>query len=370
MGAINPAHIPISATVIDSTTAMLIEMLIEKDKNLKEFTTFKIGGPAQFFCSVKNEADLVTAVAYAKEHKLEIFILGGGSNILIRDKGFAGLVIKMEIMGMKFAEGIESVEGNDGITRATVLAGESWDGFVREVVARGLFGVETLSYIPGTVGAAPVQNIGAYGSEVKDTVESVRVFDIVENTFKDFSHTQCEFEYRSSIFKREVGRYIIVSVVFALKKNGKVSIAYKDLKEFFTQKGNTEPTLAEVRDAVIEIRTRKLPDVALVGTAGSFFKNPIITREHADTLKKGYADLPVYPVDESFVKVSLAWVIDHICNYKGISKGNVGTYKNQALVLVNNGDATAAEIISFAEEIKKVVKEKTNIDAEFEVQII
>lgn len=332
-------------------------MQIEKDKNLKEFTTFRIGGPAQFFCSVKNEDDVQEAVVFAQMNKLETFVLGGGSNILISDAGFQGLVIKMEIMGIEFKD-----------ERVIVAAGENWDELVGMCVEKGLYGIETLSLIPGTVGAAPVQNIGAYGSEVKDTVESVRVYDTVENVFKDFLNTDCQFEYRNSLFKREAGRYIIVSTTFILKKNGKPNISYKDLREFF--KGKENPTLLEVRNAVIEIRTRKLPDVKLVGTAGSFFKNPIITHGQANELKKNYPELPVYPVDDTYVKVSLGWILDHVCGYKGKTVGNVGAYKNQALVLVNNGDATAEEVLALAEKMKHDVREKTGIEIEMEVQLI
>lgn len=330
-------------------------MKIEKNKNLAEFTTFRIGGPAQFFCRVKSEDELAEAVAFAKTNNLPVFVLGGGSNILVSDEGIKGLVIKMEIMGVEFY--------GDG--RVIVKAGENWDEFVARCVEKELYGIENLSFIPGTCGAAPVQNIGAYGSEVKDTVDSVRVFDIAAGAFRDFMNMDCQFEYRDSLFKREQGKYIIVSTTFILKKEGKANIKYRDLAEYFKNKEN--PTLAEVRNAVIEIRKRKLPDVREVGTAGSFFKNPIIPRGVADDLQAKYPELPIYPVNEEFVKVSLGWIIDHICNFKGVAKGDVGTYKNQALVLVNNGSATAANVKDFAQEIEKIVFEKTNIKIEPEV---
>lgn len=339
-------------------------MTLEKDKNLKEFTTFRIGGKARFFCAVQNEADLVEALAFAAENKLPLFVLGGGSNILISDRGFDGLVIKMEIKGIAFSE------ISDAEMRVTAQAGEDWDGLVGQTVDAGLHGLENLSLIPGTVGAAPVQNIGAYGSEVKDAISGVRVYDILNKEFKDFTKAECRFEYRNSLFKKDAGRYIIVSVTFVLQKNGKVNTDYKDLKEYFFAKGIADPSVSDVRNAVIEIRTRKLPDVRLVGTAGSFFKNPIIPKTLAEELKNTYPDLPVYPSSDTELKISLAWIIDHVCGYKGVSKGDVGTYKNQALVLVNNGSASSSEVISFAEEIKKIVKEKTGIDAEYEVQLV
>ncbi len=332
-------------------------MKIEKNKNLAEFTTFRIGGPAQFFCSVTTEAELEEAVAFAKTNKLNLFVLGGGSNILMSDDGFQGLVVKMEMKGVEFVG-----------SRVTVKAGENWDELVATCVEKGFYGIENLSYIPGTVGAAPVQNIGAYGSEVKDTVELVRAYDTEEGIFKEFSNFDCHFEYRDSMFKKAGGRYIITSVVFILNSEGKINIEYRDLKEYF--KENTQPTLQDVRNAVIEIRKRKLPDIKEYGTAGSFFKNPIISQGQAADLKKDYPELPIYPVDDAHVKVSLAWIIDKICNFKGVGKGDVGTYKNQALVLVNNGNATAKEIKEFAKEIENTVFEKTKIKIEPEVQYI
>lgn len=334
-------------------------MKIEKNKNLKEFTTFRIGGPAQFFCSVKNEDELAEAVTFAHVNKLSIFVLGGGSNILMSDEGFQGLVIKMEIMGATF-------NGE----KVTVHAGENWDAFVGLTLEKDLNGLENLSLIPGTVGAAPVQNIGAYGTEVKDTIDTVRVFDTKEEVYKNFTNFDCHFEYRNSLFKKEAGRYIITVVSFILKKDGKVTIGYRDLADYFTEKNMNHPTPKEVRAAVIEIRTRKLPDVKQVGTAGSFFKNPMIPRGSADDLKTKFPELPVYPVNEDMVKVSLGWIIDHVCNFKGVAKDNVGTYKNQALVLVNNGNATAEEVKEFAKEIEKIVFEKTKIKIEPEVLFI
>ncbi|MEI6058088.1 MAG: FAD-binding protein, partial [bacterium] len=268
---------------------------------------------------------------------------------------------------------------------------QSWYGFVSNCVAAGLYGVENLSGIPGTVGAAPVQNIGAYGDEVKNSIQSVRAFDTQTNAFTEFTAQECQFEYRDSIFKKQAGRHIVTSVVFALKKEGSVNTEYKDLKDFFLESplSDASPTaaLSAVRKAVLIIRARKLPDVLVpgtVGTAGSFFKNPIIPTEQYIELKKKYPELPSYPaaspagVDADvgaggarlFVKIPLGWVLEHVCAYKGVAKGNVGTYKNQALVLINNGNATAQEVKAFAEEIAATVKEKTGIVIEPEVQYI
>lgn len=339
-------------------------MKVEENKILKELTTFKIGGPARFFCLVKNEEDIIEAVKFTKTHKIPFFILGGGSNILISDLGFNGLVMKMEM------NGVEYIEDENGNARVTVKAGENWDAFVEKTVKRGLYGLENLSLIPGTVGAAPIQNIGAYGSEVKDTIQSVRVFDTLEEVFKNFSNHDCQFEYRSSVFKKEPNRYIVVSATFILRKDGQINIEYKDIKDFFSKQNVDSPSLMEVRNAVVAIRTAKLPDVDKVGTAGSFFKNPILSLPRTSELKRKYPSLPIYTVDNKNEKVSLAWILDNVCGYRGLIKGNVGTYKNQALVVVNNGGATSEEVMNFGNEMKKEVKEKTGIDIEMEVQYI
>ena len=243
---------------------------------LRDLTTFRIGGPARFFCEVKSGAELAEAIAFARGNAGgKFFILGGGSNILVDDAGFDGLVIFMKIKGVNFGGNSVGVEAF-----ITAGAGENWDEFVGECVGRDFSGLENLSGIPGTVGAAPVQNIGAYGVEVAQLIKSVRVFDTAENSWKDFSAADCGFEYRDSIFKKEknkngTARYAITSVIFALKKfvsktATPLNLNYKDLADYNCS------TPADVRAAVLSIRAKKLPDVRMVGTAGSFFKNPII----------------------------------------------------------------------------------------------
>jgi UDP-N-acetylmuramate dehydrogenase len=352
---------------------------ISENISLRDMTTFKVGGPARYFCEITTEDELCEAIDFAKKVKnptggpgVPFFILGGGSNILIADEGFPGLVIKMAIGTIFFEKTECGVE-------VSVGAGQNWDAFVAKCVTAELYGLENLSGIPGTVGAAPVQNIGAYGVEVKDVIQSVRVFDTQKNAFADLSATDCHFEYRDSIFKKQAGRYIVTSVVFFLKKEGSANLAYKDLQDFFAKSGKIAtgdgvPSLSEIRNAVLTIRGRKLPDVSApdaVGTAGSFFKNPVISANRYAELKKSWPDMPSYPaVTADSVKIPLAWILDNVCGYKGATKGNVGIYKNQALVIVNNGNATAAEIKNFANEITAAVKEKTGIMIEPEVQYI
>jgi UDP-N-acetylmuramate dehydrogenase len=415
-------------------------MKIIKGKPLADFTTFRIGGNARFFCVVENKEDLKEAVGFAKEKSLPIFILGGGSNILVSDKGFDGLVVKMDIKGINVAntkpsdtsfegapqsiasglskflarnlrtprkivsEGFEDTTQEDFIfIRAG--AGENWDDFVAWTVGKDYGGLENLSLIPGTVGAAPVQNIGAYGIEVGNLIENVEVFDVKENAFKNPSRKECGFSYRDSLFKREKGRYVITSVLFKLKKDAKPDISYKDLNEFFEKKLQgypsealpgkevhfpsgkwskmksqrhhttiSKPSTAEVREAVIVIRTLKLPDVRKVGTAGSFFKNPILSKEKYAELKKKYTELPSFPEStnggDGRVKIPLAWIIDKVCGLKGKRFGKAGIHETQALVIVNHGGATYEDVEKVALEVEKAVKKKTGIDIEREVIMV
>lgn len=336
-------------------------MNISEHIPLAPYTTFKIGGPARFFCIVKNDADVIEAVAFAKEKEIPFFVLGGGSNLLISDDGYTGLVIKIEIGGIVVEE-----KGNAGLFK--VGAGVDWDQFVGDVVSKGYYGVENLSSIPGVVGAVPVQNIGAYGTDASSVVKNVHAFDTVAGVFVDISNTDCQFEYRGSFFKKQKGRFIITRVDIELRKNAVVDASYKDLRNYFDEKNIANPTLLQVRDAVIDIRSAKLPDWKKWGTAGSFFKNPIVSATQFMILKKAHPDLPGFPEQDGRVKVSLGWILDKVCNAKGLVVGNAGTYEKQALVLVSKPGATAGEVVSLSRELMKIVKEKTGIEIEAEVE--
>ena len=288
-------------------------MTIQEDIPLAGFTTFKIGGNARYFCLAKNENDLKEGIAFAKEKKISVFVLGGGSNILISEKGFDGLVIKVELVGVAFEE-----EAGDVV--ATVASGENWDTFVAETVKRGLYGLENLSGIPGSVGGAPVQNIGAYGMEVKDAIQSVEVFDPKDLKIKTFSKKQCQFGYRDSIFKHEAKNLIIMRVVFLLKKKGDLKLDYRDVKKYLDDNKIEMPTLAQVRDAILEIRSKKFPDLKKFGTAGSFFKNPIISKEEHRKLLEDFPKIQSFPVDEHSVKIPAGWLLDVLCGFKGVRK--------------------------------------------------
>lgn len=337
-------------------------MTIQENIPLNKYSTFRIGGQARFFCVVKNEDELIEAIGFSKKKKVPFFILGGGSNILISDKGFAGIVIKMEM------KGIEVKEIDPKKVLVKVYAGENWDDFVGKMVDSGYYGVENLSLIPGTVGASPVQNIGAYGSEVKDTIESVYVLDTKKDEYVTLKNIECKFGYRYSIFKDDPRRYVVISVNFILQKEGKLNLEYKDVKEYFSFKNIKEPKLKQVREAVVEIRTRKLPSIKEYGTAGSFFKNVVTSPAKAKELLTKYPDMILHEVNDKKVKIPLAWILDHVCGFKGVRIGDAGIYKNQALVLVNYGKATAADITNLAQKMVDAVYEKTGIEIFPEVE--
>jgi UDP-N-acetylmuramate dehydrogenase len=339
-------------------------MDILENVSLKELTTFRIGGTARFFCRAKSIDDAKRAIAYAHERSLPLFILGGGSNILMSDDGFPGLVVKIEITGVEFNDQGEHVEVVAG-------AGESWDELAAMTVSRGLHGLENLSLIPGTVGAAPVQNIGAYGAEVKDVISFVETIDRVSGEVRVFTNDECHFAYRDSIFKHEEGkRFTITRVGFRLAKNAPLKTEYKDVKEYFSSRKIETPTLVHVREAVVTIRSTKLPDTKDVGTAGSFFKNPVISKTMFDDLRKRFPELPGHDSGDGKVKVPLGFILDKICNFKTVREGDAGVWKNQALVVVNFGNASAKEIRALSEKMVASVREQTGIEIEPEVQFV
>ncbi len=338
-------------------------MKIQEHVILKDYTTFKIGGPARFFCIVKNEDDLIEAFNFSKKNKIKMFVIGGGSNLLIADAGYDGMVIKMDISGKKYIE-----EGD--FVKVTAGAGENWDKLVEETVEKGLYGLENLSNIPGTVGATPVQNIGAYGSEAKDVIESVYVLDIIKDEYKTLTNVECDFDYRDSFFKKNPQRYIIISVTFKLNKKGKLNFNYKDIQEALSAKKIKNPNLKQMREIIIDIRNRKLPNLKTYGTAGSFFKNVIVSSIKAKELLDKYPEMIVHAVNNKKTKIPLAWILDHVCGFRGVKKGNVGTYQNQALVLINYGNANAKEIIDLAQKMVDKVYEETGIEIEPEVEYL
>lgn len=321
---------------------------------LAPLTTLKVGGPARFFVRATSEDDVVAAFEHARKSSLEVFVLGGGSNILVSDAGFDGLVIQVSSKGTEF----------NG-SRLTAQAGEDWDAIVASCVERDLAGVECLSGIPGFVGGTPVQNVGAYGQDVSETITRVRCYDRSANTIVDLSNADCGFTYRRSIFNsvaRE--RYVVVSVTFELRPGCEANIDYKDLKERFN---DGRPTLAEARDAVLEIRRSKSmvidADDPNSQSAGSFFKNPIVDAERVDEIgaSAGVDSVPKFPASEGKVKVPAAWLIERSGFHKGFRLDRAGISTNHSLAIVNFGGASAAEIVALKDVIQNGVSEKFGI---------
>ncbi len=330
--------------------------------SLHDKTTLKIGGAARYYVAVTTIDEVTAAVSFAEQKKLPLFVLGGGSNILVADNGVEAVVVKQAILGRD----VEDV--GDGTILLTLGGGETLDEVVAYTVREGWWGIENLSAIPGTVGATPVQNVGAYGVEASDVIESVLVYDTRTKQTMLLSNAACQFGYRDSLFKSEEGKHLIVlNVTYRLTKTPRPKISYADLANYF---GDRVPTLYEIRDAVIKIRSKKFPDWRLVGTAGSFFKNPIIPTAEALRLKELYPHLPMYPATVGYTKVSLGFILDKVCGLKGFRDGVVGLYTEQALVLVTHGVATARDVEMFARHIQERVYEKTFITIEWEVQKI
>jgi UDP-N-acetylmuramate dehydrogenase len=334
-------------------------MLVQENIPLAPFTTFRIGGPARFFVEAKNIGEVEEAIRFAQSRSLPLFVLGGGSNLVVADAGWPGLVLKIAIAG------IERSGESDGKVLFNVGAGESWDRFVSQAVAARCAGVECLSGIPGSVGGTPVQNVGAYGQEVSETIESVEVFDLKDGQVRELCNEACGFSYRSSIFNTsERGRFIILRVTYALTPDGEPHLEYADLKRHFEGR-ESSPNLAETREAVRHIRALKgmliVPGDPDCQSAGSFFKNPMLTQEqHEDLRKRASAKgltVPSYPALEKSRKVSAAWLVEKSGFARGYGFGHVGISSKHALAIVNRGGATAAEVLALKDQIQQRVEE-------------
>lgn len=331
---------------------------IKENVLLAPLTTFKIGGPARYFAEVASEEDLAECLAFAAGQNQPIFVLGGGSNILVSDEGFDGLVIRIALSGVRVAA------ETDGGIELEAAAGEDWDGFVKYCVERGYAGVECLSGIPGSVGGTPVQNVGAYGQEVAGTIRQVRVFDLSSGDIVTMATADCGFSYRSSIFNTvSRDRYVVLSVTYGLEKNGRPMIVYRDLQERFA---GQQPSLSETRSAVLTIRRSKSmvidPSDPNSRSAGSFFKNPIVELEVYRAIAAGSESVPSFAVDASRVKIPAAWLIENAGFPKGFALGNAGISSNHSLALINRGGARAADIIALKDEIQSTVLAKFGIN--------
>lgn len=337
-------------------------LVIQENKSLKAYNTFGIDVLARYFVQIEYQEQLAELFLIKKFQSTPKLILGGGSNILFT-KDYDGLVIFISIKGIA-----HHVDGNT--VHVTAGAGEVWNDLVQYCVSREFAGIENLSLIPGTVGAAPVQNIGAYGVELKDVFRSCTVFDTYSGDFKIFEREDCKFAYRDSLFKSiERGRYIITSVVLNLSNIAVINTSYGAIEQELKNQNIESPTIRDISNVVSKIRVSKLPDPSMIGNSGSFFKNPIIDVDFFIQLQSDFVDIVHYPVDKTKVKLAAGWLIEQ-CGWKGVREGDTGTWKNQALVLVNHGSARGTEVYGFSQKIIRSVKAKFGVELEREVNII
>lgn len=337
-------------------------MQIQSNFSLKSFNTFGIEAKAKNFVAVHSLDELKTVLAeHAAEPK---FILGGGSNMLLT-QDIDALVIHIDLKGKRI------VKEDDNFVWVESMAGENWHEFVLWTIDQNFGGLENMSLIPGNVGTTPVQNIGAYGTEIKDTFVSCDAMKIDDQTMRTFSKEDCRFGYRESIFKQEAkNQYIITSVVFKLtKRNHNINTSYGDITKELALQNVSVPTLKDVSNAVIAIRQSKLPDPKILGNSGSFFKNPVISRSHFEKVQAQFPEIKFFEVSPTEVKVPAGWLIEQ-AGYKGFRKGDAGVHKNQALVLVNYGSATGQEILALSREVQQAVFDKYSIAIEAEVNVI
>jgi UDP-N-acetylmuramate dehydrogenase len=333
-------------------------MELINNASLKQYVTFGVEANCEHLYRIDDFEELKLAVRYLENP----LILGGGSNVLpIGD--LKRNVIKIEFKGIE----VEEKLGQDPLVH--VAAGENWHQFVISTIEKGLGGIENLSLIPGTIGAAPIQNIGAYGVELDSVFDSLEALRIGDGELVQFRKMDCGFGYRDSIFKREArDKYVITSVSLRLNRHHKVNTSYGAIQDVLLKKEIKNPTIRDVSDAVIEIRQSKLPDPAVIGNAGSFFKNPVITKQHFETLKEKFPGVPGYPASDDQYKVPAGWLIEQ-AGWKGKRIGNAGCYEKQALVIVNHGGATGEEIWVFANEVIDSVQDKFGIGLSPEVNV-
>jgi len=339
------------------------QIKVKKNADLTAFNTLGVKAKADKLVEVDSVEDLISLHKSGFFKTNEPFILGGGSNVLLLGN-LSNPVLKISIPGIE----VKKEDRNHVLVE--IGAGVNWHSFVEYCVINNYGGVENLALIPGTTGAAPIQNIGAYGVELDQVFDSLELFDIRSGKVKTYLKEECEFGYRDSIFKCDLkGKVIVTSVTLRLtKSHHKINTEYRALSEFLREKQIFSPAIKDIFDAVVAIRKSKLPDPSLLGNAGSFFKNPVVENSVAEQLKDKHADMPAYEVDESHKKIPAGWLIEK-AGWKGKQFGNVGTYRNQALVIVNHGGATGHEIYDHAKKIKESVSEMFGIDLVPEVNI-
>lgn len=332
--------------------------------NLQPYNSFGFSATARYFIEIDTVEDLQTLVKSGEIKQHKPLILSGGNNILFQDEVFEGLVVYIN------TKGIEIIGENEDEVIVRAQAGEDWPEFVKYCVGKGWYGLENLAHIPGKVGAAPVQNIGAYGIELKDSFLQCEAMELATGETRVFTKEECRFGYRESIFKGELkGQYVITSVDFLLKKNAPLHLEYGNIKTYLEQNGINTPTLQQLHDAICAIRDAKLPDVKQIGSAGSFFKNPVIGKEQFEALQKDYPNIPHYPDAEGMVKVPAGWLIEQ-AGWKGWRDEHVGAYEKQALVLVHYGGGKGNDIVELSHRIQDSVEAKFGIRISPEVNFV
>ena len=343
-------------------------MIVREHVPLASLTTLGVGGPARYFVEARTESEVCEAVRFAQSRNLPLFVLGGGSNLLVSDAGFSGLVLKVSLRGST-----STINGND--VTFHVAAGDNWDAFVAHTVEENCAGLECLSGIPGSVGGTPVQNVGAYGQEVSETICKVEMLDRQSLRPRTFTNADCSFAYRTSRFNTtDRDRYVILRASFTLRRGGNPTIRYTDLQKVFGEDAPGTPTLSQVRNAVREIRRNKamliVPGDDDARSAGSFFKNPVITQRQFDdldgSLRSRGLTLPSYPAGDGFRKLSAAWLVEHAGFAKGYTRGAAAISRRHALAVVNRGSATAADILALKDEIQSRVLSEFTIQLQSE----
>ena len=335
---------------------------VRQDVSLKPYNSFAVEARASHFVEVENDPQLLAALDYAQVQRLPVLLLGGGSNLLLT-ADVQALVLRMASRGIR----ILADDGEQVLVEAE--AGEAWHPFVLWTLEQGFAGLENLSLIPGTVGAAPVQNIGAYGVELKDCFAGLTALDRQSGELREFSLQDCAFAYRDSQFKRESGRWVILRVRFQLSRTAALHLDYGPVRQRLAEQGITAPMAADVSRAICAIRSEKLPDPAQLGNAGSFFKNPLVSAEQARALRQQHADLVAYPQADGQVKLAAGWLIEQ-AGWKGYRVGDAGVHRLQALVLVNYGQATGQELLALAQRIQADISARFDVQLEIEPNVL
>lgn len=335
-----------------------MSLQVQPQVSLKPFNSFGVDVRAQLFAEAHSDADVREALAYATAHDVPLLVIGGGSNLLLT-ADIAALVLRMATRGIH----VISDDGSRVVIEAE--AGEPWHPFVQYTLAQGFSGLENLSLIPGTVGAAPMQNIGAYGVEIKDVFAGLTALDRQTGELRDFSLEECNFAYRDSLFKQQPGRWLILRVRFALDRVAHLHLEYGPVRQRLSEQGIEQPTPTDVSRAICSIRSEKLPDPAVLGNAGSFFKNPLVSAAIVAQIKAQHPDLVAYAQPDGQMKLAAGWLIER-AGWKGFREADAGVHKLQALVLVNYGTATGLQLLDLAQRIQKDIAERFNVELEME----